>query len=780
MQTGLSYINESQKVNGIIDAKISFRPFITYLEERVKSERTLKTKFYEFALQQFNDEPACISNIKIEDISKYDRLLEIIYTILSPVTSDEKTYLWAMSAPMSKNIFYGTDAYNDMVNSGNVIELQSKFIYEQDNKLRERLINFIYQLILSKFYGITSVNTEKIIYSYHDPVTELNKYYELKPDTRFIDVKHKTALPEVDFETLHVCVSDGNVNQGLQDLLPLSDFYVEGFTVITLEDITDEYALEIIKKTLSEQSFDEELLLQQVKYALKILGGNKDVEFGMLPFLRVNGKLILDDVACSRSVLIRSARGKSHDIASIYEAINNYVKHPVAQVYPVITVNDEKTKPHMADLKATGVASYAAIPVFYNDNVVGVLEVFSYKELLHYQYILSRLTDAIPLVAQLLQHSIEIFNQKIEQVIREKFTSLQSSVQWKFNEVAFQYLRTTPSGENGVAIGTVAFQEVYPLFGAIDIRNSTVSRNQALSDDIESLLIILKKEKENICALLSPAIVNSVEKQFELWYDNINAFLKANDSGMLNVFLKTEVLTYLSKLENNNPTAQLPVNRLKRVIEDDADEICGNRAGLEESIQTINSALNSFFQQERKKLTAIYPCYFETFRTDGVEYDLYAGQSIHPDVEFTRKHLEAFRIWQLKSMCYVVRLTNELTNTMRKPLRTTQLVYVNPHAVNIRFRNDEQHFDVDGAYNIRYQVVKKRIDKVNIKDSAERLTQPGKIAIVYFNDQDAVEYQQYIKLCRETGLLDDDGEMLELEELQGVSGLKAIRVTVKL
>ena len=62
----------------------------------------------------------------------------------------------------------------------------------------------------------------------------------------------------------------------------------------------------------------------------------------------------------------------------------------------------------------------------------------------------------------------------------------------------------------------------------------------------------------------------------------------------------------------------------------------------------------------------------------------------------------------------------------------------------IKFRMDEKKFDVDGAYNIRYEIIKKRIDKANIKGTEERLTVPGKISIVYSQDKDALEYIKYI------------------------------------
>ncbi len=76
--------------------------------------------------------------------------------------------------------------------------------------------------------------------------------------------------------------------------------------------------------------------------------------------------------------------------------------------------------------------------------------------------------------------------------------------------------------------------------------------------------------------------------------------------------------------------------------------------------------------------------------------------------------------------------------------------------------------------------MKKRLDKVHIKETSERLTQPGKIAMVYSNQKDAQEYQEYIQFLQSKKILNAGLEMLELEELQGVSGLKALRVDINL
>jgi hypothetical protein len=91
---------------------------------------------------------------------------------------------------------------------------------------------------------------------------------------------------------------------------------------------------------------------------------------------------------------------------------------------------------------------------------------------------------------------------------------------------------------------------------------------------------------------------------------------------------------------------------------------------------------------------------------------------------------------------------------------------------------DEKRFDVDGAYNIRYEIIKKRIDKARIKNTNQRLTQPGKIAIVYSQNKEASEYLKYIKYLQSNNYLLPTVEKLEIEDLQGITGLKALRVSI--
>jgi hypothetical protein len=135
-------------------------------------------------------------------------------------------------------------------------------------------------------------------------------------------------------------------------------------------------------------------------------------------------------------------------------------------------------------------------------------------------------------------------------------------------------------------------------------------------------------------------------------------------------------------------------------------------------------------------------------------------------------------LWQLLLMCEIDKKIEQLKPTLKNNLDITQLLLVHDQPLTIRFRPDEKQFDVDGAYDIRYEIVKKRIDKALIKNTGERLTQPGKIAIVYNQPKIEEEYRRYFHYLASKKIITDQVEALELEELPGATGLKALRIEI--
>jgi hypothetical protein len=157
---------------------------------------------------------------------------------------------------------------------------------------------------------------------------------------------------------------------------------------------------------------------------------------------------------------------------------------------------------------------------------------------------------------------------------------------------------------------------------------------------------------------------------------------------------------------------------------------------------------------------------------------MYVGASLLEHGGFDMVHVHNMRLWQLLITCGLARQADQVKDHLKMPLEVAHLLLIQDTPMAIRFRFDEKRFDIDGAYNMRYEIVKKRIDKALIKGTNERLTQPGKIAIVYSQPREAQEYQDYIAYLQAAGELTEDVETLVLEDLQGTQGLQALRVTV--
>ncbi|RME06903.1 MAG: hypothetical protein D6816_07225 [Bacteroidetes bacterium] len=206
-----------------------------------------------------------------------------------------------------------------------------------------------------------------------------------------------------------------------------------------------------------------------------------------------------------------------------------------------------------------------------------------------------------------------------------------------------------------------------------------------------------------------------------------------------------------------------------------------HRKAYEQSVNRINNHLSEIVERAQIKAQEIVPHYFEKYKTDGVQFELYAGQSILKNGKFTDFQLRNLRLRQLLTLTEITQSVEKLRDELPTPLQTAQLAFVYGQPISISFRQDEKRFDVIGAYNLRYEIIKKRIDKASVTlpdGTRERLTQPGKIAIVYATDQDRKEYMGYIDFLRRKNLVEGDTEDLMLNQLQGVQGLKALRIKI--
>jgi hypothetical protein len=229
-------------------------------------------------------------------------------------------------------------------------------------------------------------------------------------------------------------------------------------------------------------------------------------------------------------------------------------------------------------------------------------------------------------------------------------------------------------------------------------------------------------------------------------------------------------------MKESHPELRAEVEEYITLIDPELDVIYDKRKKYEASVTAINDAITDVVESHQAKAQAMLPHYFEKYKTDGIEYNIYIGDSISPHLKYDEVFEHNLRLWQLMLSHAVEMRLHDLKSTLSTPLDIASLILVHNSPLSIKFRMDEMKFDVDGTYNIRYEIIKKRIDKAYVKGTNERLTQPGKLVVVYSHDEEAQEYIRYMEYMRSLNMLKGDPEYVDLESLQGAVGLRAIRM----
>jgi hypothetical protein len=275
-------------------------------------------------------------------------------------------------------------------------------------------------------------------------------------------------------------------------------------------------------------------------------------------------------------------------------------------------------------------------------------------------------------------------------------------------------------------------------------------------------------------------LIDELIHQIDSRIEQLRAGWSSGDESNIADFLKGEINPLLNLMMQEHPAFLTSIKNYYNQTSLDGGLLTKRRQTYETSLRRINDAISEVLEKDQPELQQLFPHYFEKYKTDGIEHTMYLGASLVPGRNFDLVYVRNLRLRQLIMCCEIARRVHLLKQKIEVPLEVTQLVLVQDVPLTIRFRLEEKKFDVDGSYSVRYEIVKKRIDKAQLKDSDERVTQPNRIAIIYSLEKEAAEYLRYINFLQAKGELKEEIEQLDLQDLPGVSGLKALRVKVNL
>ncbi len=696
----------------------------------------------------------------------------ILQDSFSPVLT--KNEIKTASVPFHNLIFNSSERFKNIIEiAGDDFELDIKNMPKDDKYI------IACTIILNFCYGY-NLNFKRPFYYEIPDANGILHYYKILYNADFTEIipnKNAPKITQKDYDEL----LDNFENIDLwKEKFPPNSYTFKGFVISNIFDVTDDQSISNIKSNLiGDDKRKDENFMEGFHEIFRSLFGINDLKVGFSIFNKEEG--IFERVY---GVGMNSFLLGNKESASCSGSLCSWSYNRLINENKYFSVSDvdrimEKAKdsaPHITALHEQGIKSAIFAPIANESGLMGIIEIVSNKPQVLNSINANKLIDVMPFIVSAVERSKSDEENLIEAIIQKECTSIHPSVHWRFEKEAKDFIKSEFNGEQAI-FKKIAFDNIYPLYGQIDIKGSSEARNKATRLDLTLQLNAVKDIFEKASEIETLPIYDQFIYQINEYLEGLNTHFQVDSEQQISEFVKDEIEPALKHIYTID-TLKESIDTYFDSIDDKVDVLYRHRKDYDDTIALINKEMASLLDKKQEVAQTMYPHYFERFKTDGVEHNMYIGESITKEESFSPIYLYNLRLWQLQVMCEMENSYYQMQSGFPVALDVASMILVFNQPLSISFRMDEKQFDVDGTYNARYEIVKKRVDKAYIKGTKERVTQKGKISIVYSQKQDEREYLRYIKFLQSKHYLDTDVEIVELQDLQAVTGLKAIRVSV--
>ena len=756
-------------------SKLCFEPLIQRIEALHATEITADNGFTAQLLEDLATVPALRRPIGEADDAVLTEQADLIQSLLlyvAPPAMREQQLL-KISRPFRMDSIFETEAMREIMRSK-----KARYVIDwDDNAIFCATMVRACSHILNTFYGQQLNIDPPLLIEIEAGKNDLPRYYKVQMNMDFMRVvATQPILPLTETQINSLLTNIYDTDLWLK-LLPPDRFEFHGFIIGNLLDITDEEVLSRIKHNLLKR---DAILDGENIEALQTLLRT----YFRIPELRLG----------IRAIDYPGEFAVAHQYRIRFDLLHNQIDNPLDEAYTgsiyerackyreLLLVEDLQALKNPTQLSemllAQGIRSILVAPLLnQNRRVIGLVELASPRPYEIQSFVEMKFREILALFRTAVARSRDEVDNRLEAIIREQYTALHPSVEWRFMQAAYNLLQQREAGEMGQA-EPVAFEDVYPFYAQADIVDSSNLRNHAIQSDLVATLSSAREMLLRTAEMLHFPLANKVLLGLDKELAHLREFFNSSDETRVLEYLRYQVHPLLEQLGKEREELRAPAKRYFGRLDPHLGVFNRQRDQYETSVRTLNQRISRYLEERDQELQQVIPHYFEKYKSDGVEYEMYAGQSLLRKNSFSEVHLQNLRLSQLIHMCEITRLVDQLAPELPLPLRTAQLIFAYTSPLTISFRQDEKRFDVEGAYNVRYEILKKRIDKATVHGGTERLTQAGHIAIVYLQDRDREEYLAYLDYLRHQGLIRGEVEQLELDALQSVEGLRALRVAV--
>ena len=447
---------------------LSFDYLLEFWREEERSDRHGLSEFAHVLNRRVAEHPELYGSITdVSVLARHEKLLRSLLSAILPVGLTNLAFA-AIAPPASWDFLHMTPRF-------------ARELADEKGQMRGCLLIdgldwdylrtlFSYLLIMRSLYDVHLPFERSILVGTEHSETGLLRTYQMRAQFDMLRVRPIGELPEIDLEAVRSLGARMTSIEAWRELVPADQFEFYGFVVYQATDVSEENNRSRLKEilVLPDPLVDSEAFASIRELLRSLLG---------LPRLQFSVVGIEGDAA----ICMDGTQGLRQDPD---EQLDSFIcescRSELFQGEQIIHLDMQRAEmcsAYLRELKQQGARSFLQLPLRDGRDLIGALvlttdqpgELTSLTKL--------KLEGVAELFALALGRTLADAHARIQSVMKEKFTAIHPSVEWKFRAAAMHFLRHNE-------IGDVVFPEAFSLYSSSDIRSSSTIRNAAIRKDL--------------------------------------------------------------------------------------------------------------------------------------------------------------------------------------------------------------------------------------------------------------------------------------------------------
>ena len=535
---------------------ISFHLLIKHYEKIAATETGYPAEHARLLLKEIEPYPELKNGVAdIDDLTNKSGVLKHLLADLFPeaLTDNE---IKAVSVPFQNFVFNTSRRFQKILNgAGPAFDIAIRDFSEHQVYVMSCCI------ILGDIYDVHFDFSRPFFYDI-PTAAGVMKHYRILYNADFMEVipnETAIALTTDDINLLRDNFDDISL---WKRLFPIGSYTLKGFALVNLFDATIENAVSSLKGTLLSSHYDkDEADVNHVKESIQHVFRS----IFKIPDLRVGFTTFNPDEntfsAASFNKQLHSYLLDEMNEASFTEmlcvnsmncVVGNQNYFSVSDVQALLKNEPDNVLAQRFDKQ--GIQSFILAPIVKDGNMLGIVELVSNRPRELNSINANTLENVMPYIVDTIDRQYANLQNQIRAIIQNEYTTIHPSVYWKFRREAIKSIDYHHLKKD-YALKEITFKNVYPLYGQIDIKGSSETRNLSIQLDLENQLAALIPLVESL--KIDNVDLTDEIGELKALSKNLHISLRADTEQYIQNFLEVQIHPIFKDRESPEVTSYL-------------------------------------------------------------------------------------------------------------------------------------------------------------------------------------------------------------------------------